>query len=101
MQMDLMQSLQRCMKVVKSGTVHVTLAVINVMRAWSKLDLDQPAPSVSGGSICLQLVLINIKNGVFQKSVDSNSGNGAIKTGQTSTYTGMVFDLTADFGYHS
>ncbi|TKI99739.1 DUF2690 domain-containing protein, partial [Bacillus cereus] len=26
-------------------------------------------------------------------------GNGTIKTGQTSTYTGMVFDLTADFGY--
>ena len=51
------------------------------------------------GGVYAYAVVNKYKNGVFQKSVTSNQGNGTIKTGQTSTYTGMVFDLTADFGY--
>lgn len=66
--------------------------------AWAKFVLDRPAPAVSGG-VYAYAVVNKYKNGVFQKSVTSNQGNGIIKTGQTSTYTGMVFDLTADFGY--
>lgn len=66
--------------------------------AWAKFVLDQPAPAVSGG-VYAYAVVNKYKNDVFQKSVTSNQGNGTIKTGQTSTYTGMVFDLTADFGY--
>ncbi|EPC8421241.1 MULTISPECIES: DUF2690 domain-containing protein [Bacillus cereus group] len=81
----------------KVGTVYLRYSN-KCHAAWSKFVLDQPAPSVSGG-IYAYAVINKYKNGVFQKSVDSNNGNGAIKTGQTSTYTGMVFDLTADFGY--
>jgi len=68
--------------------------------AWAKLVLDKPAPSVPGG-IYAYAVVDKYKNGVFQKSFDSNSGNGPIKTGQTSTYTGMVFDETPTWGYTS
>ncbi|WP_342048853.1 DUF2690 domain-containing protein [Bacillus sp. OTU530] len=66
--------------------------------AWAKLVLNSPAPSVSGG-VYAYAIVNKYKNGVFQKSVDSNSGNGAIKTGQTSTYTGMVFDEIPTWGY--
>ena len=48
MQMDLMQSLQQFMKVVKVGTVYLRYSN-TCHAAWSKLVLDQPAPSVSGG----------------------------------------------------
>lgn len=81
----------------KVGTVYLRYSN-KCHAAWSKLVLDNPAPSVSGG-VYAYAVINKYKNGVFQKSVDSNSGNGTIKTGQTSTYTGMVFDLTAGFGY--
>ncbi|CRK83220.1 DUF2690 domain-containing protein [Neobacillus massiliamazoniensis] len=66
--------------------------------AWAKLVLDNPAPSVAGG-VYAYAVVNKYKNGVFQKSIDSNNGNGAIKTGQTSCYTGMVFDETPTWGY--
>lgn len=66
--------------------------------AWGKLVLNSPAPAVDGG-VYAYAVVNKYKNGVFQKSVTSSSGNGPIKTGQTSTYTGMVFDETPSWGY--
>lgn len=97
MQMDLMQSLAVYEGSKKVGTVYLRYSN-KCHAAWAKFVLDQPAPAVSGG-VYAYAVVNKYKNGVFQKSVTSNQGNGTIKTGQTSTYTGMVFDLTADFGY--
>ena len=45
---------------------------------WAKFVLDQPAPAVSGG-VYAYAVVNKYKNGVFQKSVTSNQGNGTIK----------------------
>ena len=64
---------------------------------WAKFVLDQPAPAVSGG-VYAYAVVNKYKNGVFQNQLLLIRERHN-KTGQTSTYTGMVFDLTADFGY--
>ena len=77
MQMDLMQNLQLYMKVVKVGTVYLRYSN-KCHAAWAKFVLDQPAPAVSGG-VYAYAVVNKYKNGVFQKSVTSNQGNGTIK----------------------
>ncbi|MGR5864451.1 DUF2690 domain-containing protein [Bacillus cereus] len=75
MQMDLMQSLQQFMKVVKKvGTVYLRYSN-KCHAAWAKFVLDQPAPAVSGG-VYAYAVVNKYKNDVFQKSVTSNQGNG-------------------------
>ncbi|WP_223066133.1 DUF2690 domain-containing protein [Paenibacillus caui] len=82
---------------VRVGTIYLRYSN-QCHAAWAKLVLNSPAPAVDGG-IYAYAVVNKYKNGVFQKSVDSNSGNGPIQTGQTSTYTGMVFDETPTWGY--
>ena len=63
MQMDLMQSLQRYTKVVKSRD---SVRYSNKCHAaWAKFVLDQPAPAVSGG-VYAYAVVNKYKNGVFQ-----------------------------------